>query len=148
MVVDTSAVDKANAQNKELKGEINKMQKEVETAQTKLTVLQQKKDKSDKYQKRLEATIKADQEQNKRLKDQIHDLETKLRNQMDAHTKEVTNLELKFDKRLTEAKNVCEKQVERGFETQIKELKEKALAQINQLEEERDRAEAKVHTLS
>ena len=148
MVVDTSAVDKANAHNKELKGEINKMQKELETAQTKLTVLQQKKDKSDKYQKKLEATIKADQEQNKRLEDQIRDLETKLRNQREAHTIEVTNLELKFDNRLTEATNVCEKQVERGFETQIKELKEKALAQINQLEEERDRAEAKVHTLS
>merc|ERR1712106_128945 len=150
VIVDTSAADKANAQNNELKGEMAKMQKELESAQVQLTMIQQEKEKLEKHQKKLEATIKAEQEQNKKLQGQVRELETKLRDQAETHKKEMKKLELKYENELAEMKSMYEhqlKQQKNDYETQIKELKEKALAKINQLEDEVNRAESKVAKL-
>merc|ERR1712106_546992 len=71
----------------------------------------------------------------------------KLLDQGKTHRKELAKFELKYENDLAKIKSTFEEQTERGFEAQIKELKEKALAQINRLEEERDQAEAKTEKL-
>merc|ERR1712128_327244 len=144
VIVDTSAADKANAQNKELQGEMSKVQKELESTQVQLTMIQQEKEKLEKHQKKLEATIKAEQEQSKKLQAQVRELETKLRDQAETHKKEMKKLELKYENELAEMKSMYEQQLKQqkhDYETQIKELKEKALAKINQLEDELNQAE-------
>merc|ERR1712106_1189329 len=150
VIVDTSAADKANAQNKELQGEMSKVQKELESTQVQLTMIQQEKEKLEKHQKKLEATIKAEQEQNKKLQAQVRELETKLRDQAETHKKEMKKLELKYENELAEMKSMYEQQLKQqkhDYETQIKELKEKALVKINQLEDELNQAESKVAKL-
>jgi len=150
VIVDTSAADKANAQNKKLQGEMSKIQKELENAQVELSMMRQEKEKLEKQQKKLEATIKAEQEQNKKLQAQIHELDNKLREQEKFYKGELKKMEMKYENQIAEMQTKYETQLRQqkeNFETEIKSLKEKALEQINQLESEKQKLEAKVGKL-
>merc|ERR1712131_154198 len=78
VIVDTSAADKASAQNKKLQGEMGKVQADLENTKKELVQAKRDLERYEAAKRQLQQQVKAEQEQNKKLQNQIREMEKKI----------------------------------------------------------------------
>jgi hypothetical protein len=151
VIVDTSAADKANAQNKKLQGEMGKMQADLENTKKELVQAKRDLERFEAAKRQLQQQVKAEQEQNKKLQNQIREMEKKIQDLGEEHKKEISKLKKEHSSEISKLNSEWETRMKSQadeYEKKITETKERALAQITSLEIELTNAQNQAQAMN
>jgi len=151
VIVDTSAADKASAQNKKLQGEMGKVQADLENTKKELVQAKRDLERFEAAKRQLQQQVKAEQEQNKKLQNQIREMEKKIQDLGEDHKKEISKIKKEHSSEISQLNSDWEKKMKSQadeYERKITETKEKALARITSLEIELTNAQKQAQAMN